>query len=603
MVTFTIAGQAGKTVDETDHSLEALQAENAVVEFNSLAPDTMSWSVWLKSIDDSATVVPDLGQFITLKRNGSRYFSGLVTGREPDFSATRLGYHITVENAWWWLAKIFLSSNMEDQDGDSSERTAYVFPTGSPRAHMIALISRAIALGAPISEGSIASCFNVPRLTLKNIDFAEAFSELIRWIADGVVYFDYSGEGHPKLSMQRRDAAEVVTINLATAIGVDRIRIKPRLDLKVEEVKVFFSKRRTSGNKRLTVWDAYTAGEVTSGLPVRQPVLVSGPEKVYDILPQDFTDSVVVRSALIDVGKIIERYDEQLRATGDTGFGVGSFTESINGGGTFTLPAVTTQITDPDGNAIPAGFTRYLTLGEPRDWWAKDGIEYMQARVAATIYTRVQYPSPGSPTVPDWFEVLGGQQYNFIAAGSFDGVAVYATTRSVSVTLVKTAWNVPTTLIRAEDYSFVSPPANLADNLLATQNWLPYVGTAPYVTEEIPAGHHVGKVLNISGGAPEAATMKALIVRHEVRLATGQNVLTVGAPERLAYRDLVNRFRQTGVDNIVWLVPSVSGNPGGNPPPDPDLEIPDPPDGTLFSEGDEPLLSEGEDVLLNEDAS
>lgn len=607
-IEWTIVGEAGKTVDETEHTLEALQAEGASVEFNSLAADRMSWSIMLKSFADESVVVPDAGQLLTLLRNGERFFTGIVTVREPDFSETRFGYNITVENAWWWLKQIFLSSEVPDQDGNESERTAYVFGTGSPRAHIIALINRAIALGAPISEGSIASCFSVPRLSLRNIPISEAVSEMMRWIADGIAYFDYSGEGHPALSMQRRTPAAIVTLNLATAI-VPRIRIKPRFDLKVEEVKVFFARRETVVGRRLTVWDSQTAGLVASGLPVRQPVMVSGPEKVYDILPQDFTDSVTVRSAALDYGKMIERYDERLRATGVTGFSVGSFTEATFGGGSFTLPAITTQITDSDGNAIPAAFNRYLTLGEPRDWWAKDGIAHVQARLAATVYARVQSPAPvpdgWSAPKPDWYEVLGGQRYDYFITVSGLGMAavsVFATTTSVSVPLVKTSWPVPTLLIRAEDYAFVDPPASLAANLLATQNWMPYEGQVTYVTEDIAAGHHVGKVLNIASFLPECANMKALITRHEVRLATGENFLTVGAPDRLAYRDLVNRFRQNGADNIVWLVDSVSGDAGENPPPDPDLEIPDYPEGTTAGEDGQPEITEDGQYSFDEDA-
>ena len=582
-VEWVITGQTGKAVDETEHSLEQLQAEGAVVSFNSLAPDTMRWSVWLGKRSEVSLVVPDLGQWITLWRDGVRYFTGIVTGRDPDFSAGRFAYHITVENAWWWLKQIFLSSDQEDQAGTEAERTAYVFPTGSPRTHLLALFDRAIDLGAPIASGTVASCFNIPRLSLRNIPLSEAISEMMRWVADGIVYFTYGDEGQPKLNMQRRTPAATVTLTPASAVA-PAIRIKPRIDLKVEEVKVFFAARQTWNGKRVTRYEAYTAGLPSSGLPVRQPVLVSGPEKVFDLLPQDFTDSVVVRSAPLDTGAMIARYDERIRATGATGFSVGSFNEDIFGGGEFTLPAISTQITDKDGNAISASFDNYLTQGEIRDWWTKDGIEHVTARVAATIYSRVQSPSPipsgYSADVPEWFQVLGGQRYDYIITvpGGTAAVDIFATTASVSVPLVKTQWSTPTTLIRAEDYAFINPPSDLADNLLATQNWLPYEGTVSYVTEDIEADHHVGKKLNIAGFLTETANMGAMITGHEVRLATGENTLRLGAPARQSYRDLVNRFRQSGADNIVWLVDSVSSDPGQNPPPDPDLEIPEYPD-------------------------
>ena len=597
-VEWVITGQAGKAVDETEHSLEQLQAEGAVVSFNSLAPDTMRWFVWMKDVSEAAELVPELGQWITLWRNGVRYFTGIVTGRDPDFGASRRGYAIIVENAWWWLKQLYLSSEQEDQAGSEAERTSYVFPTGSPRSHLLALIDRAIAQGAPVAAGSVAAVFNVPRLSLRNIPFSEAISEIMRWAADGTVYFTYGDAGPPKLNMQRRAPAATVTITPGNSV-TPIIRIKPRIDLKVEEVTVLFARRETLEGKRIIRYDAYSAGLSSSGLPVRQPVLVSGPEKVYDLLPQDFTDSVIVRSAPLDTGAMIARYDERIRATGATGFSVGSFTESIAGGGSFTLPAINTQITDQDGNAIPASFDHYLTRGEIREWWTKDGIEHVQARVAATIYDRVLSPAPVpggyEALVPDWFAVLGGQRYTYLinTPGGFAQVDIFATTASVSVPLVKTQWSTPTTLIRAEDFAFINPPSDLAENLLATQNWLPYEGTVSYVTEDIEADHHVGKKLNIAGFLPETANMGALITGHEVRLATGENTLRLGAPARQSYRDLVNRFRQSGADNIVWLVDSVSGDPGQNPPPDPDLEIPEYPDAYVVF-GSQPLTYSGE---------
>jgi hypothetical protein len=217
----------------------------------------------------------------------------------------------------------------------------------------------------------------------------------------------------------------------------------------------------------------------------------------------------------------------------------------------------------------------------------------------------VPIPSGWSAPRPDWYEVLGGQLYDYfvtVGGGGTAAVTVFATTASVSVPLVKTSWPVPTLLIRAEDYAFVNPPDDLADNLLATQNWTPYEGQVSYITEDIAAGHHVGKVLNIASFLPETANMKALITRHEVRLATGENFLTLGAPERFAYRDLVNRFRQNGADNIVWLVDSVSGDAGENPPPDPELEIPDYPEGTTAGEDGQPEITEDGQYSFDEDA-
>ncbi len=486
-VEWTIIGQAGKTVDDSERTLAELHAEGAVVNFRSLAADTLEWGVWLASLAEAAgTLLPDLGQTITLLRNGSRFFTGIVTGRDPDLSATTFGWRITVSGPWWWLQQLVLSSHVEDQAGDESERAVYVFPTGSPRTHLIALIARAIEQGAPIAEGSIAGAFSVPRLSLSDMPIGEAAASLMRWLADGIVYFDYTEDdgAHPALCMQRRGAAETVTITPAAVMP--RVRIKPRLDLKVEEVKVFSAKRETIDLIRATVWGSQTAGASSSGLPVRQPVVVSGPEKIWDVLPQDFTDSVTVRSAPVMVSSEIPaamlwRYDERLRSSGAVPnfTSVGLWEEpEFYFGYKFGITGTETRITDAEGNPVPTTFTHYLTSGEPRDWWTKDGIEHVRSRVTATISTyAITDQDDFEPTVPKWFELMGGNYTSYLIPNSPPPARrkhVWWTTVSVSVPLVKTSCTADMVLIRAEDYAFVQPPAGLADNLLATQNWLPY---------------------------------------------------------------------------------------------------------------------------------
>ncbi|HEY1122145.1 MAG TPA: hypothetical protein VGE67_11120, partial [Haloferula sp.] len=382
-----------------------------------MSADTLEWSVWLKTLAEASTaLIPDLGQTITLLRNGVRFFTGIVTGRDPDISSGLFGWRVTVSGPWWWLQQLVLSSDLEDQAGDEGERAVYVFPTGSPRTHLIALIARAINQGAPISAGSVASAFSVPRLSLRNTPIGEAMASLMRWLPDGIVYFDYSTTpgSAPALSMQRRAAAETVTITPAAVMP--RVRVRPRLDLKVEEVKVYSAKRDTVNFLRATVWDTQTAGVATSGLPKRQPVVVSGPEKVWDVLPQDFTDSVVVRSSPVFVGGEIPAamlwlYDERLRASGavPASTRVGLWSEpDFYFGYKFALPGTDTRITDSEGNPIPLGFANYLTKGEVRDWWTKDGIENTRARVTATISTTaITAQAETDPDPPQWFALIG----------------------------------------------------------------------------------------------------------------------------------------------------------------------------------------------------
>lgn len=555
-IVWTIAGEAGKAVDATERTLPELQAEGATVEFRSADSDRLTWTVWINNISGSSAIIPDIGQKITLFRNGARYFTGNVTNPRKRVSAGRIEVLVTVEGPWWWLKRMMISNELADQAGTVSERTAFVFDTGSVTSHLQGLITRAIALGAPISAGSIATCFDIPRLSVRNVSFAECFTELMRWVADGILYFDYTqdDEAFPALCMQRRGAASTVTITPSAGV-VPSIDVEPRLDLQVSDIKVTSAERATVDNKRVTIWASSTAGTANPDLPQRQLLVVSGPE-MDTYLPQDFTDSVVVRSQAISSAEaLILRKEDRLRAGGvASDFTVGGYSDSV-----YTLPEIF-DISDVDGNNLPSGYDYYLIEGEPADWWAKDGIGYVNARLTATIYTLVdeELPLPANPYVtpiPDWYQIIGGAVANWIEPDPATAKWLYSTTVSVPFVAVNTSWPTATTLIRQEDYGFVNPPAGLAADLLATQNWLPYQGSVSTVIDpdSIPLTHLVGAKMNIEEVTGDLETMGALISGQTVTLRTGQISYSLGAPARLAYRDIVSRFRQSGADNVVWI--------------------------------------------------
>jgi hypothetical protein len=108
-------------------------------------------------------------------------------------------------------------------------------------------------------------------------------------------------------------------------------------------------------------------------------------------------------------------------------------------------------------------------------------------------------------------------------------------------------------LYRQGDYSFVYPPANLAENLVAAQNFVPYEGGISIV-EEVPGGtRYRGCKVNIVGSLSAHSTMGALVAEESINLATGQTSISLGTPPRLDYRTFVDRIRKTPQDNIVFV--------------------------------------------------
>lgn len=594
MAEWTVIGEAGKALDETERSVTAIGAGAATLSFESLAPDTLTWEVPLEREDATGAILPELGQQVTLRRDGARAFVGNLTGRRLISDGRSPSARLTVSGPWWWLQNIPLSGDAVDQAGNTAERPQFAFAEGSPRSFLIALANRAIELGAPISVGSIASVFTVPRLTLRDMSLAEAISEVMRWVVDGRIYFDYSVGGDPALCMQRRPAASVVTLTPGDDF-VPRIDVGPRLDLEIEQVVVQSATRATVDDARVTVWETETAGTLTSGLPRRQIALTSGPE-VDTWLPQDFTDSqrVQTKPMMVSAGlnrAVFDDNDERLQAAQASIVGVAVGPTDLFLG--FTVLPITgppLSATLRNGDPIPAGYDHVLYEGAPRDWWTRAGIGALEARATITIYDDYVYnaadPDEAAPKGPAWFQALGGQEYSVFGPGTQVRRYVW-TSLSVRFWVVNQDWTDPTTIIRPEDYGFVNPPAGLAANLLSTQNWLPHEGEVAFVHRgEISADNYVGSVLNLAGFQAGTANMRAMIASHSVELDTGLATLRLGAPDRLAYRDLVNRFRVSGNDNITYLVDPVSGDPGDNPEPDPELQAPVTPEDTLMYDSD-----------------
>jgi hypothetical protein len=492
--------------------------------------------------------VPDIGQRITLYRDGARYFTGWVTGRSPSFTGGSLSYSITVSGPWFHLEKTSISQEIPDQSDTEAERNAFIFPEGDLRVDIIGLITRAIALGMPIREGSVATCFAVPRMTLQEMSFAEAFGELMRWLPDGRIYVDYSGtDGEwPALCMQRRTPATTITLDPAE-VCISRASLEPRHDLVVEEIKVLYADRATVDNRRVTVWQAQSSGSAGGPLPSRQLITVSGPE--MDLwTPQDVTDSETIMTRSTETGNlvtILAALDTRVLATGKTDYHVGDPAD----GWTPDIKASATTIVDSYGNAPPTGYTHAIIAGQAKDWFSRAGVPWLSGRLSCTIWDTVT----GHVTDhPQWAEILG-MTFLYQSYGGSQRTIYYQTV-SVGVQLLNQSFLAASVVIRPEDWSWYHPPAGLAANLLAAQDFLPMDGSVSVALRgDIPAGNPVGSALNIANFLPETAAMRAMISGCSVTPASGRMDYTLDAPDRHSFRDMVSRFRQSGADNIYWL--------------------------------------------------
>jgi hypothetical protein len=108
-------------------------------------------------------------------------------------------------------------------------------------------------------------------------------------------------------------------------------------------------------------------------------------------------------------------------------------------------------------------------------------------------------------------------------------------------------------LYRKSDYSFIFPPANLAQNLLNAQNWIPYEGNISLEQEDAGGTRYRGTKVNILNSLSQFSDMGALVVGESIEIETGRTEIKLGAPARNDYRNLVDKIRKTSQDNIIYL--------------------------------------------------
>lgn len=635
-VAWTIQGEAGKALDDTVRTLEAVAIDSARLDRRSVDSDELTLTISPQDI--TAVTIPELGQTITIFRNGSRFFHGHVTGNPASISNSSQTVNVIVSGPWWWLDRINLTSVKTDDTGLTAERLSYVFGTAASGVNLKtaieALMDRAIALGAPFQRGTVATFFDVPRITLNQSTCAQALAELIRLVPDTMTWFDYS-TSPPTLNVTRRGVATVQTLTVGTS-PVESIAIRPVYELKVDQVRLPYITRNITG--------ARVFNEQSSGTPATGRVhmlTVSGPE-LDTFLPNDLFDRVECTAGggvAGSIGYAIDASREFIRKYGSNPINASALTATslnywANGGGftvtnynilASTFPSGYDGVffgqdkadSPPDWLIEQAGLIKYTPNGDiwgidpqspssrfnferrqlfnsifgTETYWFQNvpggtdlystkgfrgkGLEFWLAPtsftstlvVSGTTRTgwannRIVLPSSFS-SVTDFYvgcQVTWTTVSNVVSTDTI--IAYNGTTKAA--TLSK-SWpgsppsqNLPFTLsgypiYRTEDYAFLTPPASLAANLKAAQDFIPYAGTIELVEEDVGATIYAGKVVNIASSFTEYATMKALVESESLDLKSGATTISLGTPPRLDFRSFTDKIRRTPQDNFEYV--------------------------------------------------
>jgi hypothetical protein len=402
-----------------------------------------------------------------------------------------------------------------------------------------------------------------PRITLNQSTCGQALAELIRLVPDAMVFFDYSVKP-AAMRVVRRPTCATTTFNEDTA-PITSIDINPVIELEVSQVTLPAVTRNVTGR---TVFNNQTSGTAPTGKDItkRQVITIAGPE-LDTFLPNDlFETQTIVKSTNI---LTLAHDSDSACVAAALAAGITRIPISV-GPSSYVLwsssddwptndyswptanirwPAP--KITDKSGKEL-IGYS-ILTSGQPADWTE---IPYVECTVSGTMSLfdsyydlndkyigEAKYLAPAGLT-------LYATGYSSPTYGTYGGV--YFKTFSFSGFATPDSAG-SSTLYKAADYSFINPPAGLADFLRLTQNWLPYAGEIVLEQEDVGATRYVGTKVNITNSLAAFSTMGALVSGETIEIESGRTTIQLGAPPRNDYRTLVDKIRKTSQDNISYV--------------------------------------------------
>lgn len=578
-MSWTIKGEAGASLDATVRTLTSLNVDSARLKLQSLAPDTFEWSVATDGPSAPGVIVPDAGQLIEVYHDGVRRFRGHVT--IPRVTNHRVV--IKAEGPWWWMTRTALTQMQADDEAVTAERPSYVFPTQDLKTSIEALIDRAIANGVPMTRGTVATMFVFSQITIAEKSCAQALAELMSICPDSVAYFDYSGGGLPSLNVTRRGVMTDTTLTHGTD-AIEEADISPRLDLIVAQIKIgSVTREATTGANQ---WATQTAGTSTPGR--NQIMVTSGPE-VNDFLPKDRFDQVAIQSEVMPTsgtlfGSVSSSASPTYSAASGTipdwikynnptaiklasVHGWGSifvwaggrhvFTPSTSGsGGTGTI----TGRPELYAKVSTAGKYLVVSAGNIPAWVETDNGATVDDAILDAYFSIWESGSTGWPAQPAWWDMaaeLGGGMHRgwIFSGGGYSTFFVSAAFWRVSLPVKIISWHIPslTTIYRQWDYDYINPPAGLAANLLAAQNWLPHEGQITTVADDLDGAQDLIRRWNIGGGLSSHAAMGALPKSIQYDILRGRKTIDLGSPARLDFGTLASRFRGRKKDNLIYI--------------------------------------------------
>jgi hypothetical protein len=576
---FYLKGEAGKALDATFRRVGSdLVITNAVLEFENLGVDRLSWMAKTIDLEATETILPDVGQMVELYQGTlptpTRYFRGWVTSAR----AKNHGTVVTVEGPAQWLRKMTIDTSV---GGDT--RPQIQFAQQSVATSIAALVNRAIALGAPIALGTVATMFTIPAQQISMVTFLDVLAELVRWVPDAVVWWDYSGTGTPALNVWRRAGLTATAYGAGAGTPLTDYDVTGRGDLVPSRVEIKYQGRAVSGVRQyLTQADgSAAAGRV-------QVIGLSG-EEMSDFLPTDDIESYQLQTTnanqtannlkpfiLARLPEVIESrsyYSGQptdTRVTLADGESVELEKGSGSGGAKFYYNQPPLKFTNVQTGLEESRVGKSLLItADPPDWLPGLLGGGTKVRVSgriyrleeSTLYTGFGVGGIDAPAGPAWAVAFPWSQvyllngyYPSSTVPGYPWARVFMTALDFEFESYLVAGSYPALSMayKPQDFQFNAPPTGLAATLRGIQNFTPYEGNIilKFVPGTPPPTNHLSQKISLTGVQSHLATMDAMVRRATHDLGQGITRIELGAPARFAFDRLTDRIHGRKQSNI-----------------------------------------------------
>jgi hypothetical protein len=451
------------------------------------------------------------GDTVSINKDRAQWFYGRCISIPRQGSGTSESITYQVAGPWWHLENIVYQQYWALHTGGSLVATyksrvvlgqntsGTAVTTG---AQLTDVINYAIAMGAPITLGTIEPAMYVPYEEQTDMSCAEALVALLRWHPDCVAWFDYS-TAKPTLHITAKATMTPTTIDAIAGSPVQSIAITPRYDLQIPGVKIMFEKTIQIDD---VVYDSLTtqsAGDPTQIGSLISTIRLGGSVATYinqaiatGSYPTSMTDTTWWKSMV-----------PSLQAYADADIAISNVVRDGDG--------------YPDGIHEGDPFPRYLlpsTGGEIQDWMADQGIWYEEETITADLALTVRDGN--------------------------DNVCTVHSEKPLVLILVSTNATTRTYQTQGSYEAGESAPSGMATAIYNAWAQLQHDGQIVLQESECCGTYFPGRSLNITNGVTAWETMVAMIVGVDEDIDAGLTSITIGPCQWLGAGDILTLFQR-----------------------------------------------------------